>query len=86
MINLLDKAGCLIEVPRDSVISELVSQEKLQNYTESKDVAKDLYMKMETLANQSRSQEEFVENGKKYLKRILSLRILSVKLILKKLF
>lgn len=86
LINLLDKAGCLIEVPRDSVISELVSQEKLQNYTKSKDVAKDLYMKMETLANQSRSQEEFVENGKKYLKRILSLRILSVKLILKKLF
>ncbi len=65
LVTLLDQAGCLKEVERDEVISGLVSQERLHKSEKSKDIAKDLYNKMNELANQSESREQFVENGKK---------------------
>ena len=65
LVTLLDKAGCLTEVGRDEVINGVVSQERLRENEKSKGVAKDLYNKMNELASQSESREQFVENGKK---------------------
>ena len=65
LITLLDKAACLTEVGRDDVINGLVSQERLRENEKSKGIAKDLYSKMNELASQSESREQFVENGKK---------------------
>lgn len=65
LVTLLDKAACLTKVKSDDVISELVSQERLNQTEKSQGIAKDLYNKMNELASQSESREQFVENGKK---------------------
>lgn len=65
LVTLLDKAGCLTAVGRDDVINELVSQKRLRENEKSNGIAKDLYNKMNELANQSESREQFIENGKK---------------------
>ncbi len=65
LVTLLDKAGCLTKVKSDDVISGLVSQEQLNQNEKSKGIAKDLYNKMNELASQSVSREQFVEDGKK---------------------
>lgn len=65
LIDLLNKAGCIERVEQHNMLKELVSQERLYGYEKSRDIANDLYNKMNQLAGDKNiDEEEFINRGK----------------------